>query len=334
MKGLFFGLGSVGQRHLRNVRQLLGADADLLAYRSSKARLVIQDGQAKEVAALGESLGVREFRSLDEAFGRKPDFAVISSPSSVHARQLACCLENGVPCLVEKPMVSSLSQISESGISVAAAQKLVSVGYQFRYHPAYQELKRLLEQGILGEVRQAIFHWGTYLPYHHPYEDYRESYAARADLGGGALNGLSHDIDLLLDLFGPVACVSASRPSSGILEMSGVEESAKAQLKSKEGADISLFLSYADKPERHFISLEGRRMGAECDLEKSELILREPGGRVVSQQAFPIERNELFLREMQQFFKCVREGGIPTCDFRQGVECIRLADEIRGKLFL
>ncbi|MBA7582435.1 hypothetical protein ES708_24363 [subsurface metagenome] len=43
---------------------------------------------------------------------------------------------------------------------------------------------------------------GEYLPFWHPYEDYRKSYAAKKELGGGVLRTLSHEIDLVQYWFG------------------------------------------------------------------------------------------------------------------------------------
>lgn len=330
MKGLFIGLGSVGQRHLRNAKSLLGDEGRYLAYRSTRTRLVIENGQADEVESLGDRLGVSEYWALKEALAEKPDYAVISNPSSMHADGLAACLEAGLYCLVEKPVVSVMEQVERFDAFGDSLSKRVMVGYQFRMHPAYRRLKDLIEAGSLGKIQGARFHWGTYLPEHHPYEDYRESYAARADLGGGALNGLSHDIDLMLDLLGPVEVLEAKAMAPSRLEMDGVEEAAWARLKSREGAEISLYLSYGDRPEAHWIELIGEKGRARCNLEKWSIAWEDLSWNRLGREAFPVDRNELFVSELQLFYKCVREGGIPACDFQQGVECIRIADAIRS----
>ena len=45
-KALFIGLGSVGQRHLQNFKEIASADIDIIAYRTSNFNKLIVDGYA------------------------------------------------------------------------------------------------------------------------------------------------------------------------------------------------------------------------------------------------------------------------------------------------
>lgn len=88
-------------------------------------------------------------------------------------------------------------------------------GFHFRFHPVLQQISALGRVRESWASRFATAHWGEYLPDWHPWEDYRQSYAARADLGGGAVLTLSHPLDYLRWLAGEVDSVSAqmgSRP--------------------------------------------------------------------------------------------------------------------------
>ena len=70
--------------------------------------------------------------------------------------------------------------------------KQALVGFQFRFHPGLQQVKRLLEEGAIGRPFSVRAHWGEYLPGWHPWEDYRQGYSARPDLGGGVVLTLCH----------------------------------------------------------------------------------------------------------------------------------------------
>ena len=65
--------------------------------------------------------------------------------------------------------------------------------------------KQLLDDGVIGRPLSARFFVGEYLPDFHPDEDYRKGYSARADLGGGVMLTLIHDIDLATWFFGSPA---------------------------------------------------------------------------------------------------------------------------------
>ena len=76
------------------------------------------------------------------------------------------------------------------------------VGYQLRFHPCLLALQRALHENSLGHLLSVRAHVGEYLPGWHPYEDYRQMYASRSDLGGGVLVTQIHEFDYLYALFG------------------------------------------------------------------------------------------------------------------------------------
>ena len=86
--------------------------------------------------------------------------------------------------------------------AVERGKSRVVVGFQFRYHPGLIKIRELLNNGSLGRPVSLRSHWGEYLPDWHPWEDYRLSYSARADLGGGVALTLSHPLDYLRWLMG------------------------------------------------------------------------------------------------------------------------------------
>jgi predicted dehydrogenase len=76
-----------------------------------------------------------------------------------------------------------MTGVDELEQAVRQNQVKVVVGFQFRFHPGLQQVKKLLEDNAIGEPLSARAHWGEYLPNWHPWEDYRQGYAARQDLG-------------------------------------------------------------------------------------------------------------------------------------------------------
>ena len=76
------------------------------------------------------------------------------------------------------------------------------VGYQLRFHPCLHKLAEIVHSGILGNLLAVRATIGEYLPAFHPFEDYRQMYASRADLGGGVVLSQIHEFDFLYSLFG------------------------------------------------------------------------------------------------------------------------------------
>ena len=95
------------------------------------------------------------YESLDQLLEYCPDteMAVVATPTLDHVDTASRLLENGVACLVEKPIAHSV----QCAIQLAKLSKitgtLLAVGHIERYNPAVIRLRELLLQGALGEVK-------------------------------------------------------------------------------------------------------------------------------------------------------------------------------------
>ena len=184
MKFLIAGLGSIGRRHLRNLKAL--GQQDIILYRTHQATLPDT-----------ELCDHPTFTNLEEALAEKPNGVIVSNPTALHLTVAQAAAEAGAALLIEKPISDSLIGIRDLQNTLKQTGRPVLVGFHFRYHPVLQEIKRIIDSNQLGKALKGHAHWGEYLPGWHPWEDYRNSYAARNDLGGGVLNTLSHPIDYL-----------------------------------------------------------------------------------------------------------------------------------------
>ena len=165
MRVLIVGLGGVGQRHLRNLRTLLGDAVEILAYRVRKLSHVItptlQIDTDRDVA---REYGVRVFGDLGSALAEKPDIAFICNPSSLHISVALNCVRAGCDLFVEKPLSDGLAGLPELQALVEKQRRIVMVGYQLRFHPCFLRMQEIVRRGLLGNllaVRAAV---GEYLP--------------------------------------------------------------------------------------------------------------------------------------------------------------------------
>lgn len=203
MKALFCGLGSIGQRHLRNLRALLGDRVEILAYRQRGLPLVLNpDMTVRAGAQLETTYGVRSFDNLDAALGEGPDVVFVTNPNTLHVPVALAAARAGCHLFIEKPLSHSLDGVAEL-VDVVESKHLVAlVGYQFRFHPGLRLIKQVVAEGRLGRLAAAHIVNGEYLPDWHSYEDYRATHPARRELGGGALRIQSHELDYALWLCG------------------------------------------------------------------------------------------------------------------------------------
>ena len=137
-------------------------------------------------------------------------------------------------CL-RSPFQTQLERLDELQPAVTKNGAKVLVAFQFRYHPGLLQAKKLIVDGEIGRVVSAHVHFGEYLPAWHPWEDYRQGYAARADLGGGVVLTQCHSLDYLPWLVGEVKSVWGMMDKISDLEVD-VDDTAKIGLRFVSGA--------------------------------------------------------------------------------------------------
>jgi predicted dehydrogenase len=217
---LFIGLGGAGQRHLRLFKQHTPKETELIAYRStSKTPVLNSDFTVNRGNSLEELYGVEIFSNLDDAINTYPDLAVISTPSSLHMEYAQLCAENGINIFVEKPLSHSLKDFKRLKETVLSNKLFLQVGFQRRYHPHFNEIQRIITKGKIGDILSVTMTVSSYIPFWHPYEDFRELYACKKDLGGGVLLTEIHEFDLCVWYFGKpfsVTCVGGTFSNVGL----------------------------------------------------------------------------------------------------------------------
>jgi len=333
MKLLFVGLGSIGQRHLSNLRSIYDKDDfEVLAYRCSCHNKLIRDGQAKECPSLSEHYGFQPFHDLDKALDVHPDAVFITNPSSLHIPVALKAARRGCHLFIEKPLSDSMEGVEELSRICSNGNLTVMVGYQTRFHPCLRLIRGFLSQPEYGRIRTAHFTWATYLPGHHPYEDYRRGYAARHDLGGGVVLGLSHELDLIISLWGQARHVTARGGHWSDLEMD-VEDTVEVKMRFQdlEGEfPVKLDLTYAGREEVRFFTIERAQARLECDLNQNSVNIRRPDGTTVFEKSFPdLRRNDLFLAEIREFLNAVHVPRQPLVSLQEGIESLNLALRIK-----
>ena len=176
------GAGLIGRRHVEHVR----AEAELAA---------VVDPVAPEADYSDIALMLRE---------TSPDAAIVATPNALHEEHALLCIEAGVPVLVEKPLAADVAAAERIVAASEAAGVPVLVGHHRRHNPIVRAVRRVIEEGRLGEIVAAhTMFWLAKPP------DYFDA-AWRQEPGAGPVFiNLIHEFDLLRHYCGAVAEVAA-----------------------------------------------------------------------------------------------------------------------------
>ena len=336
MKVLFVGLGSVGQRHARNLRALLGDDVELLAYRVRGHRQVITAGLGIDAGADVESaLRLDVYRDLDEALARRPDAVFVTNPNTMHIPVAIAAANAGCHLFLEKPISHDLTGV-DALIEIVDRKKLACfVGYQLRFHPAFRALQRMLATKAIGRIITARVLFGEYLPGWHPYEDYREMHVSRRELGGGVLLAQIHDLDLVYALFGLPRRMFALGGHLSALEVN-VEDTASVLMEAVVGGipvPVHVHQDYLQRPPRRLCDVYGEAGRVTLDLRAATVTRYGADGDVAEALSFEgFERNQMFVDELRHFLACVRGEETPLVSVRDGAQSLRMALAARTAL--
>jgi predicted dehydrogenase len=323
---LICGLGSVGTRHLRNLRAM--GHNDVAAFRARGLDL-------------GEALaGVPTFDSLETALRQYlPEVALVTNPTAMHMETALACARAGCHVFIEKPLSHDEHGIDDLIRELRHNERLGMVGYMLRFHPLFRQVKEwvaLGEQGPIGRIIWMRTAWGEHLPDWHPSEDYTTSYAARADLGGGPELTLSHELDLVAWLMDsePVTVLKLKNCSAPL--PIAVPHGVDMLFAFANGATANVHVDYFQvRPSRQF-EIVGTGGRAVLDYYAGRLTLYpgrigEPAADAAPQEIeVPAEwdRNDMFVSELGYFMQCLAEGRQPQPSIEAAARVVRMA--IRG----
>ena len=299
---LVVGSGSIGKRHLRNLH--------LLGYR----QLAVCHSQQRPLNEIEAQLGVRAFHNLDEALAWDPDVTLVTNPTALHLPTALAAVQSGSHVLVEKPLSHSLDGATELESVATQHHCLGMVAYNLRFCASLGCFRDLLISGVIGRPLTARAQVGSYLPSWRPHTDYRQVYSTRAELGGGAILDLSHELDYVLWLLGPSE-----------LERSA-EDTAEIVVRHTSGVLTSVHLDFFDHAATRGCRIVGTEGTLVWDYFADEVQhFDSKRGVWISHSVPTTDRNEMYVAELRHFLSCVESGTPPLISLQDGINVLRVA---------
>jgi predicted dehydrogenase len=208
MKMAVLGLGFMGSTHLKALQNI--ADAEIVAVASDDPVALSGDLSAVQ-GNLGTSFEkldfsrLRKYTNYADVMNDKDVEAVdLCLPTHLHAPAAIAALRAGKHVLVEKPMGLNGAETDAMIEEADKSGRLLMTAQVLRFFPEYVALAEIVKNGMLGDVRSAVFRrrcaapaWSGWLA------DPKQS-------GGGVFDLLIHDIDQCLHLFGKPEAISAT----------------------------------------------------------------------------------------------------------------------------
>lgn len=282
------------------------------------------------------TMGIELFSSLEAAIKQyKFDVAFICSPNHMHVPHAKILAEAGCHLFVEKPLsldrneaISLAPILKQSGIALM-------VGCNLRFHKGVQTIADVLQSGMIGRALYARAQFAHYLPNWRPGQDYRQTYSANSEQGGGILLDDIHEADYLCWLLGEVTSVSGFLPTIGNLDID-VEDVAEYVLWHGDKLYSQIHADYLRRDKARSCELVGtegsviwQSRGKNPEQVKVELYNAASDDWEVLFTDESYDLNRQYVDEVEYFLECVAEGRIPMNGLTDAVKLIEVLDKVR-----
>jgi predicted dehydrogenase len=313
MRLLIAGLGSIGRRHLTNLRSLV-PDAYIGVWRQATPAGTEVPEEVDEVVY-----------DLEAALALKPAIALVTGPAITHVATAKPLAEHGIHLYVEKPLSHSLEGIDDLLAVCRRNSAMLMVGYNYRFNSSLRVAREAVVAGAIGRVMGVRAEVGQYLPEWRPDKDYREGVSARAELGGGVVLELSHEFDYVRWLVGEVAAISARTAKVSDLEID-VEDLAEITLQFRDGAIGNIHLDMVQRSPVRTCRIIGSEGTITWDgiAGRSSLYRAEVGVWVDLESSGKV-RNDMYRDGLQHFLGCIASGQAPEVTGEDGRCALEIA---------
>jgi predicted dehydrogenase len=290
----FVGLGSIATRHLKNVHAYLASQGDSCTvdlYRSSLGRPLADELQPQVS---------NTYLYADEIpADRQYDVVFVTNPTSIHYETVERFAAHTKSFFIEKPVFDS-TEVDEK-IFVTIKDIPSYVACPLHYNAVLQYVKRKVNPDDVICARAIS---SSYLPDWRPGQDYRKTYSAHKDLGGGVSIDLIHEWDYLTWLFGmPTECKQIINKVSN-LEIDS--DDLAIYIGKNDKTTFELHLDYFGRQTQRTLDLFTADDTIHCDLIAGTVSYLKKGETIKLES----ERNAFQMAEIAHFFEIINNKTI------------------------
>lgn len=312
MKILVCGAGSIGQRHIKNLLQL---GETVLAWRE----------RTNLASNLASKFNIKVFTNIDEAI-ENSDGVVVSVSTNKHIDFALKVINQNKALFIEKPLSYNYDSIIPL-LKKSSSNNIIEIGFQLRAHPNIIKLHELLTSSDYGPLYTFRASVGQRLDLWRPGTNYKESYSANSQMGGGALLDLTHEIDLINSIAGPMDWVYADLSNVSDLNINA-EDLVNMVLRTENGAVGQIQLDMLSPLYRRQLELVFQKAVFNWDASKG-ILTRSTPEKMIIEHKVPenFDRNDMFLNQMQHFISRINGSDVkPLCSIHEAEEVQKIVE--------
>ena len=305
----FVGLGSIATRHLKNVHAYLASQGDSCSvdlYRSSLGRPLTEDLQplVSNIFVFADDIPTEKMY----------DMVFVTNPTSMHYETVKRFAAHTKSFFIEKPLFDST--IIDEKIFDAIKNIPSYVACPLHYNAVLQYVKHNVNPDDVICARSMS---SSYLPDWRPGQDYRNTYSAHKDLGGGVSIDLIHEWDYLTWLFGmPTEC---KQMISKVSNLEIDSDDLAIYIGKNDKTTFELHLDYFGRQTQRTLDLFTADDTIHCDLIAGTVSYLKKSENI----KLDCERNAFQMAEIAHFFEIINNKTINDSTPKHAYQVLKIA---------
>lgn len=328
---VFFGLGSAGQKHLKNLKKLK-LNLKIYYFKETKKNFLINKKLEKKNTDIIKKYNLILIKKLNELKLIKPNVAFICNPSSKHIKFAVFCAKIGCHLFIEKPISNKFQNLKYFTKIIKKKKLVVNIGYQFLFHPLVKRLKKIIQSKGLGNILRGEAVMNEDVKKYRKYGHYLDLLVTK-EKEGGLLLEQSHDLSLVIWVLNkkPDVVFSTRLRHKYLNFQKGAEDTAYFGLLfniNKVKKLITLNQSSFETKKKRKLELFFNKGKAKLSLLGNTLEVEKNNKKIKTYKS-NINRNNLFLFELKNFLKNIKNRNTNNLTLKNAALTLQTIDQIK-----
>jgi predicted dehydrogenase len=323
LRGLVIGCGSIGERHIHNLKKI------------GIKELGIFDTDQKRIELLEKKYSVTSFSKIESALDYNPNFSIICTYPQSHYELTKKCINIRSHVFIEKPISTKLKDMKNLLENAEIKKLKIAVGYNLRFDSGLRLLKKKIQNNEIGKILFISAYFGHHIKYWGNKDKTNEHYILQK--GNGIILDDSHEYDYIKWLINEKVTSIFCQTKKLENIKTETESLASIFLKFKNEIIANVNIDYVRPNYERGCQIIGEKGKLEWRFEmqkptnkkyarKAKTIVKKELINNQTHKIFnkKIQVNNMYIEEMENFLHAIQNGCQPEVNGIDGLETLKI----------
>tara|TARA_B100001996_G_scaffold381414_1_gene370801 strand:- start:508 stop:1521 length:1014 start_codon:yes stop_codon:yes gene_type:complete len=308
---VIIGTGNIALRHLKNLKILM-PNSKIVVIKRSKSKIHQEFKKLCQIIT----------NDIDVIFPKSNNSsAFICSATTNHVSDALILGKKQFNLFIEKPLSVNTKGIKNL-INIKNDKKIkIMIGYNLRFLESVKKLKSILSKKSLGDLKHVYMYVGSNYKLWRKNISYKKSVSSQKKLGGGVINELSHEIDMMTHLFGLPNKLSSASYQSNEKEVDVEDTATSIFIYDKDRVSITIHQNMTAQKISRYSIYEFEKCTIKLDIIKNEIDIQSLQNH--QNIKFKSNINDSYVNELK-FFLNTKKLQITDYNFYNSINIINI----------